>query len=61
MKHDFKQLSQLAAEVEKAGDLSYAAELWRKSASLAQNPQNQDYCLNRMAFCLHWKGVENGR
>ncbi|HII3777238.1 TPA: ANR family transcriptional regulator [Pasteurella multocida] len=35
-KLSFKEISQLASEVERAGDYSYAAELWRNAAELAK-------------------------
>ena len=41
METNYKTLSSLAVEVERAGDLSYAAAVWEKAALVAKNPKNQ--------------------
>ncbi|HII3685814.1 TPA: ANR family transcriptional regulator [Pasteurella multocida] len=50
-KLSFKELSQLASEVERAGEYSYAAEVWKKAASLARKKINFEWCTNRKLFC----------
>ena len=42
MEMTYKDLSELAVEVERAGDLSYAATLWFKAAEIARQPINQN-------------------
>ncbi len=63
-KLSFKEISQLASEVERAGDYSYAAELWRNAAELAKKALNKEWCARRHAFltkwALRWKQAENG-
>ncbi|MGC6377259.1 ANR family transcriptional regulator [Bisgaard Taxon 45] len=63
-KLSFKEISQLASEVERAGDYSYAAELWRKAAELAKKAVNKEWCARRHAFLTKWalrrKEAENG-
>lgn len=54
METDYKTLSSLAVEVERAGDLSYAAAVWEKAALVARNPKNQNWAESRKAFCQHW-------
>nr|DAU49440.1 MAG TPA: hypothetical protein [Caudoviricetes sp.] len=54
METDYKTLSSLAVEVERAGDLSYAATVWEKAALVARNPKNQNWAECRKAFCQHW-------
>ncbi|HDR1912018.1 TPA: ANR family transcriptional regulator [Pasteurella multocida] len=50
----FKELANLAREVERAGDYSYAAEVWRKAAQLAKKAINKEWCLYRHAFLTKW-------
>ncbi|MGC7559565.1 ANR family transcriptional regulator [Pasteurella sp. PK-2025] len=64
-KLSFKELSQLASEVERAGDYSYAAELWRRAAKLARKQVNLHWCIARYAFLDRWgtrlkKEAKNG-
>ncbi|MFC1133419.1 ANR family transcriptional regulator [Pasteurella multocida] len=63
-KLSFKELSQLASEVERAGDYSYAAEIWWKAAELARKAVNKEWCNRRYAFLTKWalrfKEAENG-
>ncbi|KOE31985.1 ANR family transcriptional regulator [Aggregatibacter actinomycetemcomitans] len=54
MEMTYKDLSELAVEVERAGDLSYAAQLWFKAANLAKKTANQDWAINRGEFCKRW-------
>lgn len=54
METNYKTLSSLAVEVERAGDLSYAATVWEKAALVARNPKNQNWAECRKAFCQHW-------
>lgn len=53
-KLSFKELSQLASEVERAGNYSYAAELWKKAAELARKSVNKEWCARRHAFLTKW-------
>ena len=50
----YSELSELAGQVECAGDLSYAASLWEKAALVAKNPANQNWAECRKEFCQHW-------
>ena len=54
MEMTYEGLSELAVEVERAGDLSYAATIWEKAALVAKNPKNQNWAECRKAFCQHW-------
>ena len=42
MEMTYNELSELAVEVERAGDLSYAATIWEKASLAAKNPENQN-------------------
>ncbi|HDR1433217.1 hypothetical protein SAMN05421675_0882 [Pasteurella multocida] len=53
-KLSFKELSQLASEVERAGDHSYAAEVWKKAAGLARKSVNKEWCERRHDFLTKW-------
>ncbi|URH92985.1 ANR family transcriptional regulator [Pasteurella multocida] len=50
--------------MERAGDYSYAAEIWRKAAELARKAVNKEWCNRRHAFLTKWalrfKEAENG-
>ena len=50
----YKDLSELASEVERAGDLSYAAALWFKAAEIARQSINQNWAMTRGEFCQRW-------
>nr|DAS55042.1 MAG TPA: hypothetical protein [Caudoviricetes sp.] len=54
METNYQTLSSLAVEVERAGDLSYAAAVWEKAALVARNPKNQNWAECRKAFFQHW-------
>ncbi|EHK89847.1 ANR family transcriptional regulator [Aggregatibacter actinomycetemcomitans] len=54
MEMTYKDLSKLAVEVERAGDLSYASQLWFKAANLAKKTVNQQWAINRGEFCKRW-------
>lgn len=54
MEMTYKELSELAAEVERAGDLSYAAVLWNKAAEIARLSINQNWAMIRGEFCQRW-------
>lgn len=54
MEMTYKDLSELAVEVERAGDLSYAATLWFKAANIAKKAVNQEWAILRGEFCEHW-------
>ncbi|WP_109059447.1 ANR family transcriptional regulator [Aggregatibacter aphrophilus] len=54
MEMTYKDLSELAVEVERAGDLSYAATLWFKAAEIARQPINQNWATTRGEFCERW-------
>nr|DAX71474.1 MAG TPA: hypothetical protein [Caudoviricetes sp.] len=50
----YNELSELASEVERAGDLSYATALWFKAAEIARQSINQNWAMTRGEFCQHW-------
>lgn len=50
----YKELSTLAAEVERGGDLNYAGSLWDKAAEVARKKANKEWATNRSYFCHHW-------
>lgn len=54
MEMTYKELSELAVEVERAGDLSYAATLWEKAEIVAKSLANQYWAECRKEFCRHW-------
>lgn len=51
---DFNTVSQLAAEVERKGDYSYAITLWQRAATLAKKQINFDWCTARHQFLTRW-------
>lgn len=51
---DFKNISKLASEIERAGGYSYAAKLWHKAASLARKQANVEWCMHRSKFLDTW-------
>lgn len=51
---DFKTVAGLASEVEQAGDYGYAANLWRKAATLARKQINYEWCISRSQFLDTW-------
>ena len=60
----FKELSNLAREVERAGDYSYASAIWLKAAALAKKAVNKEWCQYRHDFLNQWgyrfEEAENG-
>lgn len=61
MEMTYREISQLAREVEQGGDLGYAASLWLKASALAKRDRNQQWCKHRAAFCERWRGrIEQG-
>ncbi|AKO30278.1 hypothetical protein A6046_03230 [[Haemophilus] ducreyi] len=56
MEMNYKELSGLAREVERAGDLSYAASVWHKAAGKAKKEANKQWAVRRAAFCERWCG-----
>ena len=52
----YQELSTLAVEVERGGDLSYASSLWLKASKVAKREVNQIFCKHRAAFCERWNG-----
>lgn len=51
---DFKSLSHLAAEVERAGDYSYAESVWQRAAGVAKKEVNKKWCIARAQFLNRW-------
>ncbi|MFZ7175258.1 ANR family transcriptional regulator [[Pasteurella] aerogenes] len=48
---NFKQQSELAAEIERAGDYRHAAKLWLGAASVAKKECNEIWAMKRAEFC----------
>lgn len=51
---NFKDISNLASQVEQGGDYDYAATLWDKAARSAKNRTNIAWCKARYNFLKHW-------
>ena len=51
---NYQDLSQHAAEMERAGAWKQAESAWEKVATVARRRENQEWAENRRLFCAHY-------
>ncbi|QOF68325.1 ANR family transcriptional regulator [Actinobacillus sp. GY-402] len=51
----YKELVLLAIKTERAGDYSYAQQLWERAVPLAKNPVKKMFCRKHAEFLDVWK------